>query len=125
MARLKRIVEPERGTWVYDRESRQLVPKDQYVRPEPKRSHLPAPGVISDTMDPVRSMQDGRIYDSKSAIRRHYKAAGVVEIGNDPARLKPFVKPKPDKKQIRDAVRKAEAKVKRGEYTEATKRKHV
>lgn len=41
-------------------------------------------GVIDDTMAPVQSMVDGKKYDSKSALRRHYRAAGVYEVGNDP-----------------------------------------
>ena len=30
-------------------------------------------------------MIDGKFYDSKSAMRRHYREAGATEIGNDPA----------------------------------------
>lgn len=73
------------------------------------RSHLPAPGVIIDTMAPVQSMLDGKMYDSKSALRATYKAAGVTEVGNDSSVLdpKPFRKPKPDRKAIKAAVGKA------------------
>ena len=38
--------------------------------------------IISDHTE-VRSMLDGKMYDSKSALRRTYRAAGVREIGND------------------------------------------
>jgi hypothetical protein len=76
-----------------------------------------------DTMAPVQSMLDGQMYDSKAALRRTYKQAGVVEVGNDNERHKPFVKPKIDRKAVVQSIEKAKAKVDRGEYTEATKRK--
>lgn len=73
------------------------------------RSDLPAPMVIGDSMDPVQSMLDGKLYDSKAALRATYKQAGVVEVGNDSSVLepKPFKKPKPDRKAIKAAVGKA------------------
>lgn len=84
-------------------------------RPAPQRSDLPCPLIMSDIMDPVQSQVDGKIYDSKSAIRAGYKAAGVTEVGNDPARLKPFVRPKTDRKAIKATVEKAVARFNRGE----------
>lgn len=42
-----------------------------------------APIVIRDDMAPVRSMLDGAVYDSKSALRATYHAAGVEEVGNE------------------------------------------
>tara|TARA_R110002111_G_scaffold170741_9_gene236470 strand:- start:9524 stop:9814 length:291 start_codon:yes stop_codon:yes gene_type:complete len=53
------------------------------MRPAPQRSELAAPMLIRDCMDETRSMLDGKVYDSKSSLRRTYKEAGVVEIGND------------------------------------------
>lgn len=82
---------------------------------EPKRSDLPCPYIASDVMDPVQSMLDGKIYDSKARLRRTYKDAGMIEVGNDPARLRPMPKPKPDRKAIRQALEKAEARYSRGE----------
>lgn len=41
--------------------------------------------VISDTMDPLQSMADGKVYDSKSMMRAAYRAHGYEECGNDPA----------------------------------------
>lgn len=84
-------------------------------RDEPQRSSLPFPHVMSDVMEPVQSMLDGKIYDSKSALRATYRAAGVTEVGNDPARLrKPKRKPI-ERHQVKAAVEKAEAKFNRGE----------
>ena len=83
---------------------------------------LTRPYVVSDTMpDAVQSPADGRFYDSKSALRSTYRPSGnpdgerYIEVGTDPQRLKPGTKPKPDRKQIRDAVEKARARFDRGE----------
>ncbi len=71
----------------------------------PKASELAAPTVIRDTIDPLQSMLDGKLYTSKAALRKTYREAGVTEVGND--KPKPFVKPKPDRKKIRAAVDRA------------------
>lgn len=73
------------------------------------RSDLPGPMVIRDTMDPVQSMLDGKMYDSKANLRATYRAAGVTEVGNDPSIVnpKPFKKPRPDRQAIKAAVGKA------------------
>ncbi|TJV21086.1 MAG: hypothetical protein E5Y04_28695 [Mesorhizobium sp.] len=82
---------------------------------KPKRSALPAPMINSDTMSEVQSMHDGKFYTSKSALRATYRAAGLEEVGNDPARLRPRKRPKVDRKAIRDTVEKAAARFDRGE----------
>lgn len=82
---------------------------------EPARSDLPFPRIMSDVMEPVQSMLDGKLYDSKSALRATYRAAGVVEVGNDPARLKPFKRPPIDRRKIKTTLEKAEARFNRGE----------
>lgn len=76
------------------------------ARPAPR---LNAPMLIADGMDAVQSMLDGRHYDSKSALRRTYKDAGVVEVGNE--EIKPFKRPPPDKAGINAAVERAWSKV--------------
>jgi hypothetical protein len=81
----------------------------------PARSALPFPMVVSDEMDPVQSQLDGKFYTSKSRLRQTYRAAGVTEVGNDPARLRPRQRPKPNRKAIRDTIEKAEARYRRGE----------
>jgi hypothetical protein len=60
-------------------------------------------------------MLDGKLYDSKSELRKTYKQAGVVEVGNDPQRYRPKPKPKIDRKTIRDTLQKAKARFDRGE----------
>jgi len=71
-----------RGTFVFRNGA--LVEKGGPLdrRPAPARSHLPAPMLNMDSIGDLRSMADGRVYSSKSALRRGYKAAGVVEVGD-------------------------------------------
>jgi hypothetical protein len=83
--------------------------------PPPARSDLPSPLVISDDMDPTQSMLDGKIYTSKSSLRATYREAGVTEVGNDPQRLAPRKRRKPDRRKIKDTVEKAWARMERGE----------
>lgn len=55
--------------------------------------YLSAPMVVRDTQRPLMSMTNGKIYDSKSEMRKEYKRAGVIEVGNEkPPRPKPDVK---------------------------------
>ena len=66
-----------------------------------KRSHLSSPSVVSDTMDPVKSMLDGRMYDSKARLRQTYRDGNVIEVGNDvPTKH-------PERKSSRDDVKAA------------------
>ena len=46
------------------------------------------PYIQSDTMDPIRSMADGRMYDSKSRYRADIRARGLIEVGNEPPSLR-------------------------------------
>ena len=83
--------------------------------PEPdrtKRSHLNSPGLILDTMQPIISQLDGKRYDSKAALRRTYKQAGVIEVGNDSSvtNPKPKSRPRVDRKAVSNIVDKAFAK---------------
>jgi hypothetical protein len=85
------------------------------IRPERARSHLPAPFVISDAMHGgVRSMLDGKEYDSKSALRASYRAAGVEEMGNDAPTAAPVVEAPPSMAEIHEAVTMVEQGYKPG-----------
>lgn len=53
------------------------------------RSELAAPMIIRDSMDPVQSMLDGKMYDSKRGLRKTYKEAGVIEVGDDKSYTQP------------------------------------
>lgn len=87
---------------------------------------LAAPSVISDTMPHIQGMHDGKWYDSKRALRASYEPSGnrdgkkFLELGNDPAITRQRAKPKADRKGIRDALDRAEAKINRSEVTKHT-----
>ena len=66
--------------------------------------------VISDHMDPLQSMADGKTYDSKSAMRKGYKERGYVEVGSDYSTKQPEPK-KPDRAAINASVERAMSKV--------------
>lgn len=85
-----------------------MVPRALAGDPPRARSDLSGPMVISDAVE-VRSMVDGKVYDSKSRLRRSYRDHGVIEVGNEP--LKPKAPPKPDRMAVRDSVRKAASRV--------------
>jgi len=94
---------------------------DNHRDVEPQRSDLPSPMVIMDTMDPVKSMADGKVYTSKSAMRATYKPSGnpegisYAEVGNEPVNVSALPKPKSDEKAIQASLNKALARYERGE----------
>lgn len=50
------------------------------------QGQVACPSVISDAQGGVgglQSMADGKFYDSKSNMRKHYREANVTEVGND------------------------------------------
>jgi hypothetical protein len=104
----------KRGTWVY--RNGRLVEKGGPldIRPQVARSGLPAPMLISDTMDPVQHPCTGEYFASKRAFRQTTRANGCVEVGNDPIRMKPFKRPKSDRKAIRQSIDKAVAQYQSG-----------
>lgn len=78
-------------------------------RRAPRHSNLPCPRISTDSMEPVQHPCTGEYYSSKARFREVTRANGCVEVGNDPARLKPFTKPKPDRQSIRKSIEKAAA----------------
>lgn len=50
-----------------------------------RRSHsaLPCPYFISDHLHDIVAQHDGRVYDSKSALRSSYRSGGFEEVGNE------------------------------------------
>ncbi len=83
-------------------------PSECYPRKRDMRTG-PTPYIISDTMDGVQSQLDGKIYESKSALRKTYREAGVIELGND-APVTPKPKPIPDRAAIETALKHAAQK---------------
>lgn len=84
---------------------------DNHRDPAPPRSHLSIPAVISDYMPPGEHPYDGRTYESKSGWRKANRAGGYIEVGNDPARLRPKTRELPSKTAIRDTLKKAKQQV--------------
>jgi hypothetical protein len=80
-----------------------------------------APLVLAtDTLDqPVKSMADGKYYDSKAALRSTYKPSGnpdgirYVEVGNETQPI--AAKPKRDDAAITTTLQKALARYQNGE----------
>ena len=73
-----------RGTFVY--RNGRVVEKggpDDVREPRGPASSLPRPMLIRDGMDALRGMHDGRLYESKSELRRSYREQGYAELGND------------------------------------------
>jgi len=65
------------------------------------------PYVISDEMEPLRHMADGRMYSSKRKFRDATKAAGCVEYGSEiPTLLTPRKKIPLDRAKRRDDIRR-------------------
>jgi len=64
--------------------------------------------VISDTLEGIKSMISGERFESKSRLRQHYKANGVIEVGNDPSIREPKApaRPKISRSEIHQAVQK-------------------
>jgi hypothetical protein len=58
------------------------------------------PQIITDTIDPIRSMADGKMYDSKSMYRKELRARGCYEVGNDRIERRPTPLP-----PVRDTLR--------------------
>lgn len=52
------------------------------IREQLARSQFPCPMIITDTQDDIKSMADGKIYSSKSQMRKAYKQAGLIEVGD-------------------------------------------
>lgn len=84
--------------------------EDQAFLRKPRQGELTSPMVIGDSLgvQGLKSQVDGRMYDSKSNLRRHYREKGVIEVGNDGSkqRGKPVRDPKGREKRM-DAIGKA------------------
>lgn len=97
------LVEVEPGKWRVARPA-----------PEPKRSDLPMPNVISDIMPPTEQV-DGKFYTSKRQFRAVGRALGLVEVGNEKQKPKTRASASPEARAARDqAIKIAIEKVKAG-----------
>ena len=76
---------------------------------------LPRPMVISDTMNAIRCMADGKMYESKSRMAAEHKARGYIEVGNEIDATMKLAAQKPERPKITKAeIAAAVQKVKQG-----------
>ena len=61
--------------------------------------------VIRDEMEPTRHMANGKYYTSKAKFRQATRDAGCVEVGTDPAILRPRRSTMPSRDERRHAIR--------------------
>jgi len=88
----------EKGSWILDSATGELVPRGEYRRPV-GAGH----SVISDTME-VRGMFDGKTYTSKRGYAREVKRRGLQIVGNDSMDSVERNKWKPDRREIERSV---------------------
>lgn len=72
-------------TWLEPKEhARRYADYEERVfQKQPSQGELCAPMLLRDGMDTIQSMTNGKYYDSKSELRKEYRRAGVVEVGNE------------------------------------------
>ena len=79
---------------------------EKHLAPPKYETDGVAPYVISDTMEPLRHMATGRMISSKAAFRAETRAAGCVEVGNDPAVTRPRTPVPLSREQRRNDIRR-------------------
>ena len=66
----------ERGSWVYDKESRKLIPKDEFYAL--KYADVDAPQIMK-PIDEFVSPIDGQVITDRSKLRKHNAEHGVTD----------------------------------------------
>jgi hypothetical protein len=93
-----------RGIFFWNKETGEF----ELAPPKPSITAVPAPFVIRDEIiGGIESMVDGKIYDSKSRLRRSYKENGVIEKGDDRVARQRQQTREELEKEIRDDAEKA------------------
>jgi len=92
-----------RKTYVFDRTTLQLVPKDEFYA---RAQEVNAPMVIGD-IQPYQSQIDGSMISSRSQHRSHLRQHGCVEIGNETKALYAQTTPKGPPPGLKDALIRA------------------
>lgn len=76
---------------------------------------LPRPMVISDSMNAMRCMANGKMYESKSQMSAVHKAHGCIEVGNEIKATTEMAAKKPDRPRVtKGEIAQALDKVKQG-----------
>lgn len=87
-------------------------------KPIETRSDLAFPMLRLDTIEPIQSQADGKMYDSLSALRKTYRADGnpqginYLEVGNENTTT--YSPPKRDDAKAIEAIERAEADIAAG-----------
>jgi hypothetical protein len=97
---------PTRGSFVYDKEKGELVPKDEYY----SNTVSNAPFVMND-IQPYKNMVDGQMITSRSTHREFLKANRLVEIGTDVKAHTTRQAPKVDREAIKRDIHTAMQKL--------------
>jgi hypothetical protein len=87
---------PTRGSFVYDKEKGELVPKDEYYS-----SNVSNAPMIQADIAGYKSMVTGEWIGSRSTHRQHLKEHRLVEIGNEVKSHTTKQAPRVDREQIR------------------------
>lgn len=82
---------PERGRFIWDKETHELVPADRYYRPQDSAN---APMVMAD-ISPYQSQVDGSMIQGRRQHREHLRQHNLIEVGNETKHLKPYGTYKP------------------------------
>lgn len=93
----------ERGSWIFDRVTGELVPRAQY-----QAQNAPAGLQVMRDLDPYKSVVTGEVIGGRRQHRDHLRAHGVVEVGNEkPLSHRPAPLPSvgPDVKRAFEMVR--------------------
>jgi hypothetical protein len=71
----------------------------------------------------VQSQASGKFYTSKAKLRQEYRELGYVEVGNDPARMKGYDRPRIDRQKVHETLQRARARFERGERANGSPRR--
>lgn len=99
-------------TWVPEKEfdARKAELEERAFQRMPSQGELACPMIISDCQKDLMSMTNGKYYDSKSEMRKEYKRAGVIEVGDEAPtkrREKTYMEKDAEKKKRHASIGKA------------------
>lgn len=109
-----------RGKWVWKKQDNGKFALVPITDSKPK---VVAPAVHTDEMDPVESPASGKIYDSKSALRREYKEKGFYEVGNDLVGKRRGISWKQKVEPVEVSMKRAMEKLQSSSYREELRQK--
>lgn len=92
-------------------QARQWAREDAAFARRANQGELCTPSVIGDSMKTLQSQASGKWYDSKSNLRREYRALGMQEVGNEKLTRRPYERPAGEDKLTFEALRRAKAEL--------------